>query len=225
MVIHISRKPKIQRTLTTQDKSISLALKRLWLSQKADLNLTQGKICAQLGITQSAFSQFINGQAAIPKYQLLKTAKILHVDPSDIDATITKDIQYTQSASPVQNTRTPIMFTLSNTKPKEQFVETLKTKNSRVGYAVEINNNHYAPLLPEGSLIIIDPHTHFLAGDKIFMRLTTGEHIFAIFDKLKDARYFLTAISPQDTINQLGYKDADVTSIHFVSGFETPIAS
>lgn len=57
------------------------ALKEIWNLKKKQMNLTQTKAAKDLGWTQGALSQYINGVTKLSPVALIKLANYLEVDP------------------------------------------------------------------------------------------------------------------------------------------------
>lgn len=74
-----------ERTITDQDRLAAANLKRIWGRKKKELNLTQEKAADAFGIkTQSAISQWLNGKVPLGPVAVLRFARLLEVDPTDI---------------------------------------------------------------------------------------------------------------------------------------------
>jgi transcriptional regulator with XRE-family HTH domain len=60
-------------------------LKKVWNEKKRVLDITQESAAKQLGITQGAFSQYLNGHSELNEKATMKIAKFLGVHPEVID--------------------------------------------------------------------------------------------------------------------------------------------
>ena len=60
-------------------------LKKVWNEKKRILDITQQTAAEQLGITQGAFSQYLNGHCPLNEKATMKIAKFLGVHPEVID--------------------------------------------------------------------------------------------------------------------------------------------
>lgn len=64
-----------------------LNFKRLWKARRQELDITQKTAADRLGMTQGAFSQYLNGHTELNEKAVLKIAKFLDVPPVEIDPT------------------------------------------------------------------------------------------------------------------------------------------
>ncbi len=64
-----------------------LNFKRLWKARQQELDITQKTAADRLGMTQGAFSQYLNGHTELNEKAVLKIAKFLDVPPVEIDPT------------------------------------------------------------------------------------------------------------------------------------------
>lgn len=72
--------------MTTDHQPLTVAnLQRIWAEKKRTLKLTQTQAAKELGWTQGAFSQYLNGVTELNPAAVLKLAKYLEVLPEDID--------------------------------------------------------------------------------------------------------------------------------------------
>lgn len=81
----------INRIITTEDREKAARLRTLWDNRKKDLGLNQTKAAEQLGLNhQSTVSQYLNCDIAMNTDIVLRFAKLLDVDPAQIDPHIRK---------------------------------------------------------------------------------------------------------------------------------------
>lgn len=72
--------------MSTDHRPLAIAnLQRLWAAKKQSCKLTQAKAAKELGWTQGAFSQYLNGVTKLNAAAVLKLAKYLEVQPEEID--------------------------------------------------------------------------------------------------------------------------------------------
>ncbi|WHI52961.1 LexA family transcriptional regulator [Microbulbifer sp. MLAF003] len=76
---------KSKRKLTDSEMKLSEGLRRIWLAKKGELGLNQEKAGAAMGMTQGAVGHYLNGRIALNTETIIKFARLLHVEPSDID--------------------------------------------------------------------------------------------------------------------------------------------
>ena len=65
------------------------ALKEIWNIRKKQMNLTQTKAAKDLGWTQGALSQYINGVTKLSPMALIKLANYLDVEPLQLNPNFT----------------------------------------------------------------------------------------------------------------------------------------
>ncbi|MFA0813991.1 LexA family protein [Microbulbifer epialgicus] len=76
---------KSKRKLTDSELQLAESLRRIWLAKKGELGLNQEKAGAAMGITQGAVGHYLNGRIALNTEAIIKFARLLNVEPSDID--------------------------------------------------------------------------------------------------------------------------------------------
>jgi len=67
-------------------------LKKVWNEKKRILDITQQTAAEQLGITQGAFSQYLNGHCPLNEKATMKIAKFLGVHPEVIDPNFKENV-------------------------------------------------------------------------------------------------------------------------------------
>ena len=83
-------------------------LRKIWESKKHELELTQNLAAENLGMTQGAFSQYLNGITELGPQAVLKLAKFFDVDPVEIDPSIAEHLPNVH--------RIPILYDMHSTK-------------------------------------------------------------------------------------------------------------
>ena len=78
-----------------------LNFKRLWKARRQELDITQKTAADRLGMTQGAFSQYLNGHTEINEKAVLKIAKFLGVPPVEIDPTFDQKMVKTPPPSAI----------------------------------------------------------------------------------------------------------------------------
>jgi len=94
----------------------ALNFKRLWKQRKQELDITQKTAAEQLGMTQGAFSQYLNGHTEMNEKAVMKLAKFLNVRPEEIDKSFADKMVKTPTPTPVE--AVPITYLTSNAKKK-----------------------------------------------------------------------------------------------------------
>lgn len=59
-------------------------LQTLWLRKKRELHLTQEQVAADCGWTQGAFGHYLHGRVSLNLEAVLKLARVLEVNPTEI---------------------------------------------------------------------------------------------------------------------------------------------
>lgn len=70
----------------TQCKKLAARFKNEWLKYKDEQKTTQTEFARKLGVTQSAFSQFISGTCPINNKMILRMCREMNVDPQKMVA-------------------------------------------------------------------------------------------------------------------------------------------
>jgi transcriptional regulator with XRE-family HTH domain len=83
-------------------------LRKIWESKKHELELTQNIAAENLGMTQGAFSQYLNGITELGPQAVLKLAKFFDVDPVEIDPSIAEHLPNVH--------RIPILYEMHSSK-------------------------------------------------------------------------------------------------------------
>ena len=93
----VKLEPKSRTTLQTK----ALNFRRLWKKRKQELDITQKTAAERLGMTQGAFSQYLNGHTEMNEKAVLKLAKFLNVRPEEIDSSFKDKLVPALTPSPV----------------------------------------------------------------------------------------------------------------------------
>lgn len=74
--------------VSPEKRAIAERMKQVWQRKKNDLGLTQTSVAERLDMSQSAFSQYLNGYVASNTDLVIRLANVLGVDPKEIDPKI-----------------------------------------------------------------------------------------------------------------------------------------
>jgi len=85
-----------RRNLTSEEMEWADRLKRIWNAKKSVLELNQDKVGAEMGITQGAVGQYINGKIPLNDPIVIEFARILRVDVREIKPVLADRIDWTQ---------------------------------------------------------------------------------------------------------------------------------
>ena len=92
MIAIMSRKEIHRTPLTAEEVQTARRLKRAYQASKDKLGLTQEKLGAALGMTQSSASGYLNGHRAMNDLVVLRFCAVLGVDPEDVRPGILRDL-------------------------------------------------------------------------------------------------------------------------------------
>ena len=92
-----------KRPLTNEKRLLAANLKRVWLSKKSALGLTQEKVALAWGWTQGNITQYLNGHIPLNTDTVNKFANLLGVDPSEIDTLGSSNVVSISGSSPIIN--------------------------------------------------------------------------------------------------------------------------
>lgn len=82
MAVHKLR--LVAKTLTKDDWEAQRRLRARWEAEREHRTFTQDDAAAEMGITQGAVSQYLNGHTPLGVVATLRFAKFLHCHPTDI---------------------------------------------------------------------------------------------------------------------------------------------
>ncbi|MFS1524477.1 LexA family transcriptional regulator [Microbulbifer sp. 2304DJ12-6] len=195
-------KPK--RKITQEEKQLAENLKRTWLAKKGELGLNQEKAGATLGITQGAVGHYLNGRIALNTNIIIKFAKLLKVEPKDIDPaqsiTFNRESERAvQEPSPERHqnisrgprirTRIPLISSVQagdwaeivdNFQPGE--AEEWRETTARVGpnaFALRVEGDSMTSQtgisIPDGAIVVVDPDASYSNGSIVVAKLVDVE--------------------------------------------------
>lgn len=110
----ISKVEAAKRKSAADQKALNF--KRLWKQRKQELDITQKTAAEQLGMTQGAFSQYLNGHTEMNEKAVMKLAKFLNVRPEEIDKSFKDKMVKTPTPSPIS--AVPIKHCSTDAKAK-----------------------------------------------------------------------------------------------------------
>lgn len=100
----------------------ALNFKRLWKQRKQELDITQKTAAEQLGMTQGAFSQYLNGHTEMNEKAVMKLAKFLNVRPEEIDKSFKDKMVKTPTPTPIEAVPITYLTTDAKTKIKKRYL-------------------------------------------------------------------------------------------------------
>lgn len=75
----------VRTPLTRAQKQVAERMKNAWLRLKARTSTTQMETAKALGITQGAFTQYLNGHIAANTDFVLRFCRLAEIDPAEVD--------------------------------------------------------------------------------------------------------------------------------------------
>ena len=132
-----------------------------------------------MGISQSAFSQYLNGKMALNTDTTLKFADVLGIKPTDIRADVFNKLQNRINLFNLETKYVPVQQTTSGqkTRKKREVLVTIPIGATSHAYAIEVDNDVHDPVAMEGELLIIDPDIKVKPGDRCAIQLVSESHI------------------------------------------------
>lgn len=168
----------MNRNITDKDLDTAKRLKAIWEAKKKVLNLTQKSACSELGFGQTMFSMYINGTQALNLPTIMKFAKLLQMEPKQIDPDLT-DYKIVPG---VRAIKVPILFSVGSPIPSMRHGEIiLKQEESTTSiFGVQISTTLLEPYIEKDSILFCDPLAKIEANMKVWGQLfdaATGHFI------------------------------------------------
>ena len=160
-----------QRTITAADKDAARRLLAIWESKKQELKLTQVTVADEIGTSQSAISQYLNGTIALNTDAVIVFAKLLQCEPKDI--------------CPVLGSKLKINRRIPVTRSSTGAVLNKHIDAKYIGdtpQAVLVDEMSYSPRIKQGEYVIIDPTGDIISGTEILMETIDSGFIIRTFD-------------------------------------------
>ena len=160
-----------QRTITAADKDAARRLLAIWESKKQELKLTQVTVADEIGTSQSAISQYLNGTIALNTDAVIVFAKLLQCEPKDI--------------CPVLGSKLKINRRIPVTRSSTGAVLNKHIDAKYIGdtpQAVLVDEMSYSPRIKQGEYVIIDPTGDIISGTEILMETIDSGFVIRTFD-------------------------------------------
>ena len=160
-----------QRTITAADKDAARSLLAIWESKKQELKLTQVTVADEIGTSQSAISQYLNGTIALNTDAVIVFAKLLQCEPKDI--------------CPVLGSKLKINRRIPVTRSSTGAVLNKHIDAKYIGdtpQAVLVDEMSYSPRIKQGEYVIIDPTGDIISGTEILMETIDSGFVIRTFD-------------------------------------------
>jgi len=199
--------PTVPKPVTNDVKTSNL--KKVWNEKKRILDITQKTAAEQLGITQGAFSQYLNGHCPLNEKATMKIAKFLGVHPEVIDpnfkdnVNIIKRYQWKAVVSHTSSDAHKKVGELIESKFDEQ---PLYIRIDRVTNIFDPNGELISILPKEALLALID-----IRDPKYPVKRKCKNNIYAIVSKNKKPYSFICDSRPP------AYENNTVSIYHAVN--------
>lgn len=150
----------------------TLLLKRLYQAKKKALGITQTSIADELGMKQGSVAQYMNGSIALNYEAVIRFAKVLQVQPWDIDPTL--QVLKPQGEVTSREVTVEVQSTLTGSGKPQTRTITIRydgMPDHLVGF--EADTDIHAPFLRRGDIAVIDRSLQPEVGDDIVVEFTS----------------------------------------------------
>ena len=160
-----------QRIITDADKDAARRLRAIWESKKQELKLTQLAVANEIGTSQSAISQYLNGTIALNTDAVIVFAKLLQCEPKDIRPVLGRKLKINRRIPVIRSSTGGIL----NKHIDAKYIgETTK--------AVLIDEQSYHPRIKQGEYVVVDPAAEINMGDEVLIETIDSGFIIRTFD-------------------------------------------
>ena len=165
-----------QRTITAADKDAARRLLAIWESKKQELKLTQVTVADEIGTSQSAISQYLNGTIALNTDAVLVFAKLLQCEPKDIRPVLGRKLRIQQ-----KKRRIPVVKSSTGAVLDKHIEAKYIGETSDQVYAVLIDEQSYHPRIKQGEYVVVDPAADITPGDEVLIETVDSEYIIKTY--------------------------------------------
>jgi transcriptional regulator with XRE-family HTH domain len=173
-----------------------LNFKRLWKARRQELDITQKTAADQLGMTQGAFSQYLNGHTEINEKAVLKIAKFLGVPPVDIDPTFDQKMVKTPPPSAIAEVNVTRISGDAKANVNKQYLPTIFRGRDpsdviwvELTKSIDVNpvdDPKMRRFIPQGSVLgclkVDDvPYSFLSATPRIYLSSSTKRKSYSLF--------------------------------------------
>ena len=160
-----------QRTITAADKDAARRLLAIWESKKQELKLTQVTVADEIGTSQSAISQYLNGTIALNTDAVIVFAKLLQCEPKDIRPVLGSKLKINRRIPVIRSSTGAVL----NKHIDAKYI-------GDTPQAVLVDEMSYSPRIKQGEYVIIDPTGDIISGTEILMETIDSGFVIRTFD-------------------------------------------
>ena len=160
-----------QRIITDADKDAAKRLRAIWESKKQELKLTQTSIADEIGTSQSAISQYLNGTIALNTDAVIVFAKLLQCEPKDIRPVLGSKLKINRRIPVIRSSTGAVI----NKHIEAKYI-------GDTPQAVLVDEMSYSPRIKQGEYVIIDPTGDIISGTEILMETIDSGFVIRTFD-------------------------------------------
>ena len=160
-----------QRIITDADKDAATRLRAIWESKKQELKLTQVTVADEIGTSQSAISQYLNGTIALNTDAVIVFAKLLQCEPKDIRPVLGSKLKINRRIPVIRSSTGAVL----NKHIDAKYI-------GDTPQAVLVDEMSYSPRIKQGEYVIIDPTGDIISGTEILMETIDSGFIIRTFD-------------------------------------------
>ena len=160
-----------QRTITAADKDAARRLLAIWESKKQELKLTQVTVADEIGTSQSAISQYLNGTIALNTDAVIVFAKLLQCEPKDICPVLGSKLKINRRIPVIRRSTGAVL----NKHIDAKYI-------GDTPQAVLVDEMSYSPRIKQGEYVIIDPTGDIISGTEILMETIDSGFVIRTFD-------------------------------------------
>jgi len=168
-----------QRIITDADKDAAKRLRAIWESKKQELKLTQVTVAEEIGTSQSAISQYLNGTIALNTDAVIVFAKLLQCEPKDIRPVLGRKL----SIKHINNRRIPVVRSSTGAVINKHIEAKYIGETSDQVYAVLIDEQSYHPRIKQGEYVVVDPAADITTGDEVLIETVDSEYIIKTYTR------------------------------------------
>jgi len=224
------------RTLTEEQSQAAERLRKIWKAKRIALDLTQEKaalLCGWHG--QSAFAQYLHGRVGMGLEAVIKIAKVLGVEPSEIMPEILKIWPDTAEFEPGPELpdlfrRLPIvgiaqlgpdgswLGRFNDPEQAEGYCE--YATRDRDAYCLRVKGDSMSPTIRSGWLVVVEPNSAVSAGCYVVACTLEGQCM--VKEYLYERHGEVTLASINEGYGRITLGSAEFERLHVVGAIVPP---